>query len=255
MSAHVLILGGTTEARELAQALRGRDLTITMSLAGRTAAPAAQPVPVRRGGFGGVEGLAEFLRAHHVDLLLDATHPYAETISMNAMQAAQSTNTPILTVRRPEWSAVPGDVWIDVANAEVAARALGNSPRRVFLGVGRQELGPFNTMPQHFYVVRSVDPVDPPLDVPRAYYILARGPFTEDEDRAVFESFSIDAVIAKNSGGDATYSKIAAARALGIPVFMFKRPAPPDSPSVATVTEAVAWIDHEVLRLGIPRGV
>jgi precorrin-6A/cobalt-precorrin-6A reductase len=255
MSPHVLILGGTTEARELGLALQGRDLIVTMSLAGRTAAPAAQPVPVRRGGFGGAEGLAEYLRSHHVDLLIDATHPYAKTISMNAVRAAQLTNTPVLGLRRPPWTAVPGDVWIDVADAADAVRALGQSPKRVFLAVGRQELGPFNTAPQHLYVVRSVDPVDPPLEVPHVHYILARGPFTEQDDGTVFESFSIDAVVAKNSGGEATYSKIAAARSLRIPVFMFKRPAAPDSPSVATVAEAVAWLDHAVLRLGVPRGV
>jgi precorrin-6A/cobalt-precorrin-6A reductase len=147
-----------------------------------------------------------------------------------------------------------GDVWIDVADAEDAVRALGEAPRRVFLAVGRQELGPFAAAPQHYYVVRSVDPVEPPLDVPQAHYILARGPFTGLEDQAIFESFSVDAVVAKNSGGDATYSKIAAARSLGIPVFMFKRPPVPDCPFVATVAEAVAWLDHAA-GPAVPRGV
>jgi precorrin-6A/cobalt-precorrin-6A reductase len=224
-----------------------------MSLAGRTAAPAAQPVAVRRGGFGGVDGLADYLLAQRVDLLVDATHPYAETISMHATQAAQRTNTPIVGLRRPAWDRVPGDVWIDVADGEDAVRALGASAKRVFLAVGRQELQPFNKAPQHHYVVRSVDPVDPPLAVPDVHYILARGPFTACDDRAVLESFSIDAVVAKNSGGEATYSKIAAARSLGIPVFMFKRPTAPQCPSVATVTEAVSWIGHAVLDL--PRSV
>jgi precorrin-6A/cobalt-precorrin-6A reductase len=254
MRPNVLILGGTTEARELALALRGRELVTTISLAGRTAAPAAQPVPVRRGGFGGADGLAEYLRAQHVDFLIDATHPYAETISAHAAEAAMQTNTPILALRRPPWTAVDGDVWVDVADAEDAARALGDRPRRVFLAVGRQELDPFSVAPHHHYFVRSVDPVEPPLDVPHAHYILARGPFTEAGDRDLLESFSIEAVIAKNSGGEATYSKIAAARALGIPVFMFRRPAVPDCPSVATVAEAVAWLDHAV-GLDVPRGV
>jgi precorrin-6A/cobalt-precorrin-6A reductase len=254
MSLHVLILGGTTEAREMGLALRGRDLVVTMSLAGRTAAPAAQPVPVRRGGFGGAEGLAEYLRVHRIDFLIDATHPYADTISMNAARAAGWTNTPLLALRRPPWSAVTGDTWIDVADAGDAAHALGREPRRVFLAVGRQELGPFTKAPQHLYVVRSVDPVEPPLDLPHVHYVLARGPFNDQEDRALFESFSIEAVVAKNSGGAATYSKIAAARLLGIPVFLFKRPVVPDCPSVATVAEAVAWLDHAI-GLGVPRGV
>jgi precorrin-6A/cobalt-precorrin-6A reductase len=254
MRPHVLILGGTTEARELGLALQSRDLVTTISLAGRTAAPAAQPAPVRRGGFGGAEGLAEYLRVNKIDFLVDATHPYAETISMNAVEAASRANTRILALRRPPWTPVDGDMWIDVADAEDAVRALGKLPRRVFLGVGRQELAPFAAAPQHYYVVRSVDPVEPPLDVPQAHYILARGPFTEPEDKAVFESHSVDAVVAKNSGGDATYSKIAAARSLGIPVFMFKRPPVPDCPTVGTVAEAVAWLDH-VAGSAVRRGV
>jgi precorrin-6A/cobalt-precorrin-6A reductase len=254
MKPHVLILGGTTEARELGMALRGRDLSVTMSLAGRTAAPAAQPVPVRRGGFGGPEGLAEYLREQRVDFLIDATHPYANTISSNAVRAALKTNTPVLALRRPAWVAVPGDEWIDVADAEEAVGALGDEPRRVFLAVGRQELAPFSGASQHCYVIRSVDPVVPPLDVPQVHSILARGPFTEDEDRGVLESFGIDAIVAKNSGGTATYSKIAAARTLGIPVVMFKRPVAPECPSVATVAEAVNWLDHSV-GFAVPRGV
>ena len=254
MRPNVLILGGTTEARELAAALSGREFDTTVSLAGRTAAPAAQGVPVRVGGFGGAAGLAEYLRAQRVDFLIDATHPYAETISNNAAAAAAQTSTPILGLRRPPWTATAGDFWVDVAGSEGAVRALGRSPRRVFLAVGRQELDPFSRAPHHHYFIRSVDPVDPPLDVPHAQYILARGPFTESGDRELLESFSINAIVAKNSGGDATYSKIAAARTLGIPVFMFKRPAAPDCPSVATVAEAVDWLDHAA-GLAVPRGV
>jgi len=254
MDPNVLILGGTTEARELAAALCGRPFAVTVSLAGRTAAPAAQAVPVRVGGFGGAAGLAEYLRAHHVDFLIDATHPYAEQISANAAMAAAETSTPVLGLRRPPWQAIDGDFWIDVAGPEAAVRALGRAPRRVFLAVGRQELRPFSSAPQHHYFIRTVDPVDPPLDVPHANYILARGPFTEASDREVLESNSINAIVAKNSGGDATYSKIAAARSLGIPVFMFKRPAVPDCPSVATVAEAVDWL-HQAAGLEVPRGV
>jgi precorrin-6A/cobalt-precorrin-6A reductase len=255
MRPHILVLGGTTEARELALALAGRtDIATTMSLAGRTAAPAPQPVPVRRGGFGGVEGLAAYLGAHQVDVLIDATHPYAQIISTHAVEAARRTGTSILALRRPPWLTVEGDQWIDVADAGEAVRALGLQSRHVFLAVGRQELGPFSSAPQHHYFIRSVDPVEPPLAVPHAHYILARGPFTESEDQALLASNSIDAIVAKNSGGTATYSKIAAARSLGIPVLMFRRPAVPDCPTVATVKDAVAWLGHAVC-LAIPRGV
>jgi precorrin-6A/cobalt-precorrin-6A reductase len=250
----VLILGGTTEARELASTLSHLGYTTTISLAGRTAAPAAQPVPVRVGGFGGVDGLARYLRSEHIDFLIDATHPYAATISANAVLAAAQTSTAILALRRPPWTAIEGDLWLDVAGAKEAARALGPEPKRVFLTIGRQELAPFSAAPQHHYFIRSVDPVDPPLDLPNAQYMLARGPFTESEDREFLESRSIDAIVAKNSGGDATYSKIVVARALGIPVFMFTRPAIPDCPSVATLADAVAWLDHAA-GLAVPRGV
>jgi precorrin-6A/cobalt-precorrin-6A reductase len=186
--------------------------------------------------------------------LIDATHPYARIISWNAVEAARQTGIPILAVRRPPWIAVDGDVWIDVADARDAVLALGADPRRVFLTVGRQELEPFSSAPQHHYFVRSVDPVDPPLAVPHAHYLLARGPFTAADDRELLVAHSIDAVVAKNSGGTATYSKIAAARSLGIAVLLFRRPPVPDCPSVASVEKAVDWLDHALGR-EVPRGV
>src|ERR1700754_3604794 len=125
MQPNVLILGGTTEARELAAALSGRPFTTTVSLAGRTAAPAPQAAPVRVGGFGGVEGLAEYLRANNVDFLIDATHPYAQTISATPATPAAKTSTPLRGLRRPPWQAVAGDFWVEVAGPEGAVRALG----------------------------------------------------------------------------------------------------------------------------------
>jgi precorrin-6A/cobalt-precorrin-6A reductase len=241
---HVLILGGTAEARQLAERLARRsDLAVTLSLAGRTAEPAAQAVPVRRGGFGGADGLAAYLREERIDALIDATHPYAANISANAASAAAIAGVPLLALRRPPWQREEGDDWVEVATVEDAVSALGVAPRRVFLALGRKELAPFAAAPQHVYLVRSVDPVDPPLAVPHASYIAARGPFTEQEDRTLLESYRIEAIVAKNSG-DATYGKIAAARALGIPVVMLKRPVLPDVASVATIDAAVAWLDH-----------
>jgi precorrin-6A/cobalt-precorrin-6A reductase len=254
MPQNILILGGTTEARELAGRLASRDtVAVILSLAGRTAAPATQPVPTRRGGFGGVEGMIEYLRAARIDLLIDATHPYAVRISAHAVSAAQRTRTPILAVHRPPWTAVNGDLWTEVDDVPHAVDALGNEgSRRVFLALGRQDLEAFARAPQHHYLIRSVDPVDPPLPVPDARYILARGPFAEASDRELLRSSDIDVVVAKNSGGAATYSKIAAARSLGIPVVMIRRPEESQCPSVATVEEAVVWLDHQ---LGLDRGV
>ena len=239
----------------LAAALaRRNDCSVTLSLAGRTAEPAPQPVPVRRGGFGGAEGLARYLRDERIDVLIDATHPYAAVISANAAAAAREAGVKLLALRRPAWEKCAGDSWLEVVTVEDAVRALGAAPRRVFLALGRKELRPFDSAPQHFYLVRSVDPVEPPLAVPRAQYITARGPFSEADDRALLEAHRIDIIVAKNSGGDATYGKIAAARTLGLPVVMLKRPMLPDVPSVATVDDALRWLDH-ALTLSAARGV
>jgi precorrin-6A/cobalt-precorrin-6A reductase len=241
----ILILGGTTEARLLAERLAARpDLAVTLSLAGRTASPVAQPVPVRSGGFGGPQGLAEYLTAEHIDALVDATHPYAATMSTNAVHAAHSTGVSLLALRRPPWIAVAGDRWTEVADAGAAVRALGDAPRRVFLALGRNDIAPFVTAPQHHYLVRSVDPVEPPLRVPRASYVIGRGPFTQADDQALLEDHGIEIVVSKNSGGDATYGKIAAARMLGLAVIMLRRPALPAAPAVETIEAALAWIDH-----------
>lgn len=230
------------------------ELAVTLSLAGRTASPVAQPVPVRSGGFGGAEGLAEYLAAERIDLLIDATHPYAARMSANAARAVEIASVALLAVRRPAWFAGEGDNWIEAADVEDAVRALGEIARRVFLTLGRKEIAPFAQAPQHYYLVRSVDPVDPPLAAPHANYITARGPFSEADDRRLLQEHAIDVIVSKNSGGTASYGKIAAARALGLPVIMLKRPTLPDVPAVETVDEAAERIDH-ALASGISRGV
>jgi precorrin-6A/cobalt-precorrin-6A reductase len=244
----ILILGGTAEARRLAERLAPRrDLAVTLSLAGRTANPAAQAVPVRIGGFGGANGLAEYLAAERVDLLIDATHPYAAIMSANAAQAAAAAGIRLLALRRPPWTAVAGDRWIDVADVSAAAAALGREPRRVFLALGRKELAPFAAAPQHHYLIRSVDPVEPPLAVPHATYVTGRGPFAEADDRVLLAAHRIEIVVAKNSGGAATYSKIAAARGLGLAVVLLRRPPLPEVMAVESIEDAVHWIDHAAL--------
>jgi precorrin-6A/cobalt-precorrin-6A reductase len=251
----ILVLGGTTEARLLAERLAGRaDLDVTLSLAGRTVAPARQAVPVRTGGFGGAAGLADYLKRERIDVLIDATHPYASAISANARAAAQTTSVRFVAVRRPPWIAVADDRWTEVEDVRDAMRVLGDEPRRVLVALGRNELTPLLQAPQHFYLIRSVDPVDPPLPLPHAAYITGRGPFAEADELALMRAHGIDAVIAKNSGGSATYGKIAAARALGIEVIMLRRPPAPAAPSVATVEEAIAWLAH-ALTSAAARGV
>jgi precorrin-6A/cobalt-precorrin-6A reductase len=253
--ARILILGGTAEARQLAGRLAGRaGLEITLSLAGRTASPAAQPVPVRVGGFGGAKGLANYLVGERIDALIDATHPYANVISANAVAAARQSGVPLVALLRPPWIAVSGDRWIEVSDVREAVRALGQTPRRVFVALGRNELAPFGDAPQHYYLIRSVDPVDPPLPLPHVGYVTGRGPFGEADDRALLTEHRIDVVVAKNSGGTATYGKIAAARALGIDVIMLRRPPATDAAAVETIEDAVAWLDH-ALTSAAARGV
>jgi precorrin-6A/cobalt-precorrin-6A reductase len=256
MRKRILILGGTTEARECGELLAHRsDFDVTLSLAGRTASPAAQPVPVRRGGFGGIVGLVSYLREHQIDAVIDATHPFAATMSAHAWSAAVQTDTPLIAIRRPAWSPEAGDRWTEVHDAKEAVRALAPAAQNVFLALGRQEIAEFAHAPQHRYLIRSVDAVDPPLDVPYARYILARGPFEEDEERKLLVANTIDVLVAKNSGGAAAYGKIVAARKLGISVILFRRPPELPVPNVSTATETVAWLDHVLGPAADERGV
>jgi precorrin-6A/cobalt-precorrin-6A reductase len=241
----VLILGGTSEARALAEALRSReDLDILLSLAGRTEKPSAQPVSTRVGGFGGADGLGAFLHDGAFDLLIDATHPFATRISANAADAAKMSGVQALALRRPAWIEQPGDRWTTTAALSEAIAALGAAARRVFMATGRQEAHFAEAAPQHFYLVRSVDPVTPLLQLPRVDYILDRGPFALESEISLLKQHKIDAIVAKNSGGRATYAKIEAARMLDIEVFMVSRAAAPAMRIVETVEEALGVVDH-----------
>jgi precorrin-6A/cobalt-precorrin-6A reductase len=240
----ILILGGTTEARLLAARLAERGgREVTVSLAGRVKQIVPHPVPVRVGGFGGIDGLAAYLAAEGIDLLIDATHPFADQMSRHAVAASIDAGVPLLALRRPAWTREAGDRWTEVADIRAAKAALGEAGRRVFLALGRQEIDAFGTAPRHFYLVRSIEPItDRHLD--GAVYVEGRGPFREADERALMAAHAIDTVIARNSGGDAGYGKIAAARALGVEVILIRRPSLPEAPTVATVDEAMAFVDH-----------
>ena len=246
---NVLILGGTTEASAIAAALAHHPrVRPVLSLAGRTRTPVLPAVPARRRGFGGVDGLAAFLQAHGVAALIDATHPFAARISRNAQAAAQIAGVPTVAVSRPPWVAQPGDRWTEAADMPTAAQTLGATPRRVFLTVGQQELAPFRLAPWHRYLIRSVEPPDPALLPPTSQCITARGPFREDAERALLEQEGVEVLVTKNSGGAATAPKLAAARALGVPVVMVARPAAPPGGTVADAAGALAWLDHVAAR-------
>jgi len=242
----VLILGGTTEASAIAGFLAADTrFEATLSLAGRTRAPVLPAIASRRGGFGGIEGLTAYLRDHAVDVLVDATHPFAAQMSRHAQAASRQAGIPCLSILRPAWQSVPGDHWIAVPDMTAAAAALGPEPRRVFLTVGQQELAPFADAPWHDYLIRSVEPPDPACLPPQARCIAARGPFTEADETRLLAAEAIDMLVTKNSGGTATVAKLAAARSLGIPVVMVQRPPCPATLSVPDAETALAWLQHQ----------
>jgi precorrin-6A/cobalt-precorrin-6A reductase len=215
-----------------------------MSLAGATLHPAPTPIPSRTGGFGGAEGLAAYLRAHRVERLIDATHPFAARITANAHAAAAATGTPLLRLRRPEWTSTPGDQWLEATDMQQAADHLGPTPKRVLLTVGRNDLAPFRAAPHHHYFARSIDPPPPDLLPPGAEQILARPPHHLDEELALLERHRIQIIVTKSSGGDATRAKLDAARARRVPVVMVARPIEPTPGALAaTVAEALAWLE------------
>ncbi|MFE5711442.1 cobalt-precorrin-6A reductase [Streptomyces sp. NPDC056501] len=236
---HVLILGGTTEARALAGLLHGT-VRVTSSLAGRVASPRLPAGEVRIGGFGGVDGLVAWVREHGVDAVIDATHPFAERISFNAARAAATAHVPLLALRRPGWVPTAGDDWHSAASLEEAAGALDGLGDRVFLTTGRLGLATFAACPQWF-LVRSVDAPDAPMPA-RTEVLLDRGPFTLDGERELLARHRIDVLVTKDSGGAATAPKLTAAREAGIPVVVVRRPPVPEGvPVAATPEEAAAW--------------
>ena len=249
----VLILGGTTEASALAQALAGDPrYAPVLSLAGRTRNPRLPPVPVRIGGFGGVDGLAHAMREMGAAALIDATHPFAARISANAVLAAAEAGVPLLAIRRPEWVPGEADRWTMLSDLTAAASALGDTPRRVLLTIGKQDLAPFRAAARHRYVVRSVEPPDPALLPPGCTVIAARGPFAEADERRLMVEHGIEVIVTKNSGGAATRAKLDAARGLGIPVLMTRRPPPSAAESVETVEGALRWLAaHHSARRGV----
>ena len=221
----VLVLGGTSEASMLASLLAGQSgISGVLSFAGRTKAPRVPEIPYRSGGFGGAEGLAAYLKAECIDVLVDATHPFAEQMSRHAAQAAACVNIPLVCLSRPAWRPEVSDRWICVADMGAAATALGQEPKRVFLTIGRLQIEAFAAAPQHFYLVRAIEPIEPAPSLPRHRVILGRGPFTVEAEEKLFREEAIDVIVTKNSGGEATFGKILAARNLGLPVVMVARP-------------------------------
>jgi precorrin-6A/cobalt-precorrin-6A reductase len=230
----VLILGGTSEASEIASRLAHRsDLSVLSSLAGRVNQPKIPDGPVRIGGFGGADGLIAFLQQERIQAILDATHPFAARISAHAELACNRLGLPLIVFSRTPWAKHAADLWHLVPDAPGAAAHIAQTSGRVFLAIGRQQLSAFAACGNAWFLIRAIDPPDTPLP-PNATLILERGPFHLEDELRLLRDHRIDSLVSKNSGGPATYAKIEAARLLGIPVIMIERPQKHSAPWIAS---------------------
>lgn len=243
-----LILGGTTEASRLAQAMADAGLPAILSYAGRVASPRPQPVPIRRGGFGGADGLAAFLRVNGIGQVVDATHPFAARISRNAALACAAAGVLLCALERAPWTAQADDDWTHVPDIEGAVAQLDGPAKRVFLAIGRQHLASFAHLGQHRFLTRMVDAPSADFPLPDAEVIVARGPFRVEHDMELMRAHGTELLVAKNAGGAGAEAKILATRALAVPVIMIDRPELPDRPLRRTVADIMDWLHA---RLGV----
>lgn len=240
----ILLLGGTTEAGAMARVLAEAGVDAVYSYAGRTSNPLGQPLPVRVGGFGGVAGLVDYLRQNGISHVVDATHPFAAGISRNAIAASRQAGLPLIALERAPWRRQPGDDWLDVADYAAAAAALPADGSGVFLAIGRQNLTPFVGR-AHRWLLRFAEVASHPL--PEATLIVSRGPYSVAGDAELMRRHDIRHVVAKNAGGAAAEAKLAAARALGLPVVMIGRPMLPARRVVALPAQVMGWL-HDAER-------
>ncbi len=239
----VLILGGTAEARTIAQSLQARSgFEVTSSLAGRLDKPQLPSGDVRIGGFDGAAGLTRYLRSERIDLVVDATHPFAATMTTHAIEAAPAAGCRLVVLRRPGWTETDGDNWIRVPDIKAAAEQVaGRPPGTVFLTTGRRDLAAFAGDSRHDFLIRSVEQPTAPLP-PRATVILARGPFSFEGETALLRDHEVCLLVTKDTGGALTAAKLAAARAADIPVIVIDRPALPQAPLVVETVDEVLHV-------------
>lgn len=238
-----LILGGTTEASRLAQALADKNITAIFSYAGRVAQPKPQPLPIRTGGFGGVDGLVDFIHQNHISHIIDATHPFAQQMSSNACAASEKTGIKLLAFTRPAWQPTQGEQWTSVSDIAAAAKLLGSlQSKRVMLAIGRLHLNQFKQHKQHFYLLRMVDQTQQALPFDKYEVIVDRGPFNLDSERELLGNKRIDLIVSKNGGGKGAEAKLIAARELGIPIIMIERPDIPARPETDSLEAVMHWL-------------
>jgi len=242
----VLLLGGTGEAALLARAIiqrYGERVALTTSLAGRTEQPMPIPGDVRIGGFGGAAGLIAYLRTHDIDILIDATHPFAKQISAHARLACGAVGVERLMVLRTPWQRHSLDRWIEVADLAGAAAIVGKIGRRAWLTVGASDLGAFSGVTDVRFLVRLIRAPVAPLPLRLHEVLVGRGPFNLVEEQHVLQRHAIDVLVCKASGGAATEAKLIAAREASLPVIMVRRPPAEPGDSVTSVEAALAYLD------------
>jgi precorrin-6A/cobalt-precorrin-6A reductase len=232
----------------MAKTLHCAGIETVFSYAGRTKEPVPQPVPTRIGGFGGVEGLCSYLEAAGISHVIDATHPFAATMSTNAHTACVTSQVPLIRLERPRWVPQPEDNWQFFPDIEAIANHLPDTPARVFLAIGKQHINVFNAAPQHHYLLRLVDAPDGKIPLPHHTTVLDRGPFTLEGDLALIQAHRITHIVAKNSGGTGARAKLDAARVLQIPVLLADRPALPDTAVAGDPHAVMQWLGHSALR-------
>lgn len=228
----------------MAHVLANQGVNAWFSYAGRTRTPKAQPLPTRIGGFGGVDGMVNWLRQQAITHVIDATHPFASGISANALQACAITGVELCSFERPPWQAGSADRWQCVPDITAAVDALPPQPCKVFLAIGRQHIAAFAAREQHQYLLRLVDPPEEALPLPKARWLVDRGPFTTEQDLALLRQQAIDVIVCKNSGGSGAVSKLVAARQLQLPVIMMDRPELNVRKRCHDTAEVLDWLAH-----------
>lgn len=238
----LLVLAGTSDARMLLEGLQGAD--VIASLAGVTRAPTDLPAKTRIGGFGGVDGLKNYLLEAGIQGVVDATHPFAAKMTATAAKVSADLDLPHIILQRPEWTVTDDDDWRFVEEAAEAA-ALIPKGSTVFLGTGRQTLPEFSCLEGRNLLARVIDPPRKPFPFENGAFLVGTPPFTIEEEVALFKDKGIDWLVVKNAGGAKSRSKLDAARELGLPVVMINRPKLPDAKVVGTVEEAFDWIKDQ----------
>jgi len=242
MSPKILILGGTGDGRRLCDLVADSGIEAVVSLAGATRAPNDLPLPTRVGGYGSAEGFANYLSENAISAVVDATHPFSYRISHRSAQVCAAQSVPYLQVLRPEWRSQTGDRWTLIDAEEDAARIIG-SRATVFLATGRQTLERFSNLQGRRVICRQIDPPSKPFPFEGGEYLIGRPPFSVLDETMLFKQLDVDWLIVKNAGGDASRTKLDAARALKLRVAMINRPEQPDAQRVQTPQEALAWIN------------